>query len=189
MPLMCRFIVAAVCLFAASAASAKTIRIVAIGDSNFDVPGLSQSDMYPAQLERALRARGLDVTVTNAGRRGDSTTGVMGRMARDVPEGTDVALVSVGVNDPIYHGLSIEQSKANVASIVAALNARGIVTINLLTGLRFQRSAGEDPNLHVEKVFKPGTTQWHLNAAGNAVVVKETLPQVIQAVAKAQKKR
>lgn len=184
-----RFLAIVLCLLALTPASAKTIRIVAIGDSNFDVPGLPQSEMYPAQLERVLRAKGLDVTVVNAGKRGDSTTGVMSRLGRDVPDGTDIALVSVGANDPIYHGISIEQSKGNVATIVSQLQARGIVTINLLTGKRFQRSAAEDPAYHVEKVFQPGTTKWHLNAQGNAIVVRETLPDVLRAVAKVKQPR
>lgn len=179
---VCRFLAILSCLLAASAATAKTIRIVAIGDSNFDVPGIPQSEMYPAQLERALRAKGLDVTVVNAGKRGDSTTGVLSRLGRDVPDGTDVALVSVGANDLIYYGIGVEQSKSNVATIVSQLQSRGIVAINLLTGKRFQRSAAEDPAYHVEKVFQPGTTKWHLNAQGNAVVVRETLPDVIKAV-------
>lgn len=184
-----RFLAVLACLLTTSAASAKTIRIVAIGDSNFDVPGLSQGEMYPAQLERALRAKGLDVTVVNAGKRGDSTPGVLSRLSRDVPDGTDVALVSVGANDPIYHGIAVEQSKSNVATIVSQLQARGIVTINLLTGKRFQRSAAEDPAYHVEKVFQPGTTKWHLNAQGNAIVVRETLPDVLRAISKVKQPR
>lgn len=177
------------CLFSASGALAQTIRIVAIGDSNFDVPGNSSFDMYPAQLERALRARGYDVAVVNSGLRGDTSMGVLSRLDRDVPNTTDVALVSVGINDVILHGVSKEQAKQNVKQIMGRLKARGVFPVWLLTGKEFQRSVKEDPNYHVEKVQQPGTTKWHLNAAGNAVVVRQTLPQVIAAIEKVKKSK
>jgi lysophospholipase L1-like esterase len=52
---------------APQAVLAEMIQIVAVGDSNIAGKGVSSSENYPAKLERALRARGYDVHVANAG--------------------------------------------------------------------------------------------------------------------------
>jgi hypothetical protein len=84
-------------------ALARQLHIVVLGDNNIRGKGVALHDAYPAQLERALRARGVDVTVSNAGRDSDTTTGVMARLDSSVPTGTDVAIISVGVNDVVIH--------------------------------------------------------------------------------------
>ena len=109
-----------------AAAAQAEVQIVAIGDSNLDVPHISKTDMYPAQLERALRERGHKVTVTNAGQRGDTTQGVLQRLDRHVPEGTDIALVAVGANDTAVFKVPREIWTANLTTIVKRLRARGI---------------------------------------------------------------
>ncbi len=113
-------------ILACAAAARAEVKIVAIGDSNLDVPHISKSDMYPAQLERALRERGHKVSVTNAGRRGDTTQGVLDRLDRHVPAGTDIALVGVGANDSAVFKISRETWTANLTTIVKRLRARGI---------------------------------------------------------------
>ena len=113
-------------IFACAAAARAEVRIVAIGDSNLDVPLISKPYMYPAQLERALRERGHKVTVTNAGLRGDTTQGVLDRLDRHVPAGTDIAIVGVGVNDTAVFRLSPQTVGNNLATIVNRLRGRGI---------------------------------------------------------------
>src|SRR5581483_10440291 len=108
-------------LLACSAAQADPVRIVALGDSNYGAPGVSRDQAYPAQLEAALRARGVDASVTNAGINGDTSSGVLARLDSAVPSGTDVVLLSVGVNDVKLHGASQGSVNANVAQIVSRL--------------------------------------------------------------------
>lgn len=109
------------------AATARAeVKIVAIGDSNLDVPLISKTDMYPAQLERILRERGHKVTVTNAGQRGDTTQGVLERLNRHVPAGTDIALVGVGANDTAVFKIPRNIWTANLTIIVKRLRERGI---------------------------------------------------------------
>jgi acyl-CoA thioesterase-1 len=116
----------AVALIAFASGSRAEVRIVAIGDSNLDVPHISKNDMYPAQLERALRERGHKVTVTNAGLRGDTTQGVLQRLDRHVPAGTDIALVGVGANDTAVFKVPRPIWTDNLTTIVKRLRARGI---------------------------------------------------------------
>src|SRR5436190_24016631 len=80
-------------------AQAEPIRIVALGHSAFAYPGGPSKDDYPALLEAALRAKGHDVTVANAGVWGDTTRGVMTRLDKAVPDGTQIVLLHIGNND------------------------------------------------------------------------------------------
>ena len=73
--------------------------VVALGASQTAGKGVSSSEAYPAQLEAMLRARGLDVTVVNAGISGDTTGGMMARLDSAVPRGTKVVILQPGGND------------------------------------------------------------------------------------------
>ena len=81
-------------------AQAEPIRIVALGHSAFAYPGGPSKDDYPALLEAALRAKGHDVTVANAGVWGDTTRGVMTRLDKAVPDGTRVVYVERAKDGP-----------------------------------------------------------------------------------------
>ncbi len=170
-----------------SAAQAQ-MRIVAIGDSQIAGKGVSSNEAYPAKLEAALRAHGQNVVVTNAGVNGDTTAGVLARLDSSVANGTSVAVVSVGANDVVLHGVSPGQVAANLNAIKARLAARGIETVILPYGRALQGNLFDKPEYHVEKVRVPGRTEWHLNSAGYDAVVARTLPQVMAAVARAKKK-
>lgn len=165
-------------LLLSSAAQAQ-LRIVALGDSNLAGKGVSTSQAYPAQLEAALRARGLDVTVANAGINGNTTADVLARMDRAVPDGTDLVIYSVGIND-LFAGVSREKMAQNFAEIGQRLKARGIPS--LAFGPRqalgaFQGDLEKRADLHVEA---PGQerNRYHLNEAGYAAVVKRTMPKI-----------
>jgi len=112
--------------------TAVQAQVVVIGDSNIAGKGVASSDNYPAKLEQALRARGYKGAVINAGINGDTTQGVpLSRLDSDVPAGTKVAIVWVGVNDVRRHGASIESVRANKQEIANRLRARGVKVIML----------------------------------------------------------
>jgi hypothetical protein len=162
------------------------IRIVAIGDSQIAGKGVSSSEAYPAKLEAALRARGQNVVVINAGINGDTTSGVLARLDSSVPNGTSLVIVSVGANDVVLHGVSPAQVAVNLNAIKRRLAARGIETLILPYGRALQGNLFDKPDYHVEKVRVPGKTEWHLNSAGYDVVVARTLPQVMAALSRAK---
>lgn len=55
-------------------AVAASMRIVAYGDSGVYGKGVARNETYPAQLEAMLRQKGYDVTVTNDGVNGLTST-------------------------------------------------------------------------------------------------------------------
>lgn len=158
-------------------AAAEPIQIVVIGDSNVVGKGVSRSEAYPAKLERALKARGYDVGVVNAGRTGDTTDGVLARVDSDVPQGTKLAIVWVGIND-LRSGASEATVEAGRQAIARRLRARGIPVI--LVGPRH--------GLRNQPQYLLGDPQFHLNPAGYDVVVARTLPAIRAVIERASKK-
>jgi acyl-CoA thioesterase-1 len=126
-----RFLPAAIAALALSIASplaADPVRIVAYGDSNTAGFGVGQENKYPSQLERALKARGHDVEIFNAGVSGDTTSGALRRFESAFPDGTDIAIVFLGRNDMRF-GFSMDTTRRNLDEIVGRLRARKIEVI------------------------------------------------------------
>lgn len=167
-------LIAAVAL--AAAARAEPVRIVAIGDSNIAGYAVDPDENYPAKVERALRARGLDVSVVNEGVGGDTCAGVLARLDSDVPDGTHLVLLSIGEND-LKGGAPREALTAPWREIESRLARRGIALINLDTAAGFHGAAYGRPELHIE-TNTPAFGRWHLNAKGYEEVVARTLPEI-----------
>ena len=67
---------------AAPAAAAGTdIRLMILGDSLTAGYGLPAADAFPVQLQAALKKRGIDAKVINAGVSGDTSAGGLARIA------------------------------------------------------------------------------------------------------------
>jgi acyl-CoA thioesterase-1 len=119
----------------------KLVRIVVLGDSLVAGFQLKASDAFPAQLERALKARGHQVEVINAGVSGDTTAGGLERLRWAVPEGTDAVILELGANDAL-RGLDPARTKANLDGIITAVKAGGAEV--LLAGMLAPRNLGGD---------------------------------------------
>ena len=94
------FVTAAALVAGAVSATAEPLKILAFGDSLTAGYGLDElSDAFPAQLERALRARGHDVRVIQSGVSGETTTGGLNRIDWALGEKPDAVIVELGGND------------------------------------------------------------------------------------------
>lgn len=116
-------------------ATAEEIKIVAFGASGTAGEGLSESDAYPAQLERLLKAEGYSVAVVNEGISGDTTRDLLNRFDRAVPDGTKIVILQPGTNDKkrtkTRTSLSPSETKENVEQILAKLKERNISAVLL----------------------------------------------------------
>jgi len=106
--------------------------VLAVGDSLFAGYGLaSPGDAYPARLETALRARGVNARVANAGVSGDTSAAGAQRFAfvlKNQPQKPDLVIVGFGGND-VLRGLPPAQTRANLAAMLAAAKAQGVPVV------------------------------------------------------------
>jgi acyl-CoA thioesterase-1 len=175
-------------LLAAGPAEARTIQIVAFGDSATYGYLVERKDAYPSQLQAALRAKGHDVEVRNEGRNGDATASALRRFDAAIGPGTDIAIVEFGTND-LRMRVPKKTMEARLSEIVRTLRARHIQV--LVAGLgRLDLSAVVKANNvpYVQWSLPPGQYRArdhaHFNAEGYAIVVKRMLPAVEALIAR-----
>jgi acyl-CoA thioesterase-1 len=116
------------------------VRIVALGDSLSAGYELPPEEAFPAQLERALKAKGLDVVVENAGVSGDTSTGGLERLDWSVADGTALVVVELGANDAL-RGIDPALTRANLDAMLTRLKERGIAVV--LAGMLSPPNMGE----------------------------------------------
>lgn len=150
---MIRFVTVFIALagiFAALPATAEPLRILALGDSLTAGYQLSPEAAFPVQLEAALKARGHDAIVINAGVSGDTTAAGLARLDWSLGEGADAVIVELGANDAL-RGLPPASARANLDKIVASLSERGIPV--LLAGIAAPRNMGEEYVAEFERMY------------------------------------
>lgn len=125
----------------ASQAAAPTPVIVAFGDSLTAGLGLPEKDSFPAQLERALKARGQEVKLVNAGVSGDTAAAGLARLDWAMPDDASAVIVELGANDALQ-GLDPAATKATLEKIITELKARGLPI--LLAGMEAPPNLGKD---------------------------------------------
>jgi acyl-CoA thioesterase-1 len=131
----------AAALLAPAAATEKPIKIVAFGDSLMAGYQLPMSAAFPAQLEKALKAKGLNVEIANAGVSGDTASGGLSRLDWSVPDGTDAVIVELGAND-MLRNVDPKVTRAALEQIVTKLKQRGIEV--MLAGMRSVANYGDE---------------------------------------------
>jgi len=191
--------IAALCVSARVHAGQEETIIVAFGDSLTSGYGLPNDEAFPSQLEAALRARGHNVRVVNAGVSGDTAGATLRRLHWAVDDDTDAVIVELGGNDALQ-GLPPEATKAALTEILEKLRERNLPV--LLAGMEAPRNLGkqyvtafgaiypdlaarydvplypfflEGAALNADLMQKDGI---HPNGKGVTVIVDKILPQV-----------
>jgi len=115
--------------------TADEIKIVALGASQTNGKGVSNSDAYPAQLERILKAEDYAVSVANEGADGATTRDMLSRLSRAVPDGTKIVILQPGTNDKVRTNkrgsLNPDETRNNVEQMLARLKEKNISAILL----------------------------------------------------------
>ena len=122
-------------------AEARETVIVALGDSLTAGLGLPQDEAFPAMLERALKGRGHDVKVVNAGVSGDTAGAGLARLDWALPADASAVIIELGANDALQ-GLPPEATKAALDQIITRIKARGLPI--LLAGMEAPRNMGKE---------------------------------------------
>jgi acyl-CoA thioesterase-1 len=121
-------------------------RIIAFGDSLFAGFGLRDAagDSYPAKLEAALRAKGINTRIVNAGISGDTTAGGkqrIGFLLDQQKEKPDLFILELGAND-VLRGLPVAEARANMVAMLDELKKREIPV--LIYGLKAPANYGPE---------------------------------------------
>jgi len=140
----------AVVLAAASPVAARTIRLVVLGDSLTAGLGLPPGKAFPDRLQAALRARGLDVDVLNAGVSGDTAADGLGRYDWAVPANADALIVELGAND-MLRGLEPEATKKALSAILDKAHAARLPT--LIAGMRAAPNLGAEYDRAFDAIY------------------------------------
>lgn len=186
------------------------VKLVVLGDSLSAGYGLPGQAAFPARLAEALKAKGVAVTIANAGVSGDTASGGRDRLDWSVPEGTEAVIVELGANDAL-RGLDPALTKAALDAILKKLQERHIAV--LLAGMKAPRNMGMDYAAKFDGIYAalaqtypvvfypffldgvaadPKLNQgdgMHPNAAGVDAIVARILPQVEELVARARAAR
>ncbi len=107
------------------------VTILALGDSLFAGYGVEPNQSYPARLEAALRARGINAQMVNAGVSGDTTAGALQRLdfvlnGQKAPSG--LVIISLGGND-MLRGLPPAQTRSNLDQLLTRLGERKVKVV------------------------------------------------------------
>ena len=187
------------------AAQAKPLTLLAFGDSLVAGFGLGSRDGFTAKLEAALKAKGIDARVVNAGLSGDTSAGGLARLDWALEPKPDFAIVELGANDGL-RGLDPAQTLANLDAILTKLKAKGIPV--LFAGMYAPPNMGPDyakpfNALYPELAAKHGVLFYpffldgvaadatlnqpdgiHPNAKGVDIIVERMLPHVLKLMGK-----
>lgn len=182
-----------------NAAAAQTVTLLALGDSLIAGYGLQPSDAFPVKLEAALKARGHDVKVINAGVAGDTALDGASRLDWALSEEVDAVIVEFGANDAL-RGLPVPQAEQALDQLLGNLAERKLPV--LLAGMRAPPNLGPDYQAAFDGMYprlaaKHGTLLYpffldgvaaevklnqadgmHPNPAGVDVIVSRILPDV-----------
>ena len=107
-------------------------KIVALGDSLTIGLGLVESQSYPSLLQGKLDEDGYRFEVVNAGVSGDTSAGGLRRLDWALEGDVRILILALGANDGL-RGLSVEEMKQNLSTIIERAKARNVVVI--LTGM------------------------------------------------------
>lgn len=182
----------------AQAADGPT-RIVVLGDSLSAGLGLPAAAAFPAQLEKALKDKGLNAAIGNAGVSGDTVSGGLDRLDWSVPVGTQGVILELGANDAL-RGIDPKVTRAALEDILKRLKARHVAV--LLCGMVAPPNYGAEYAAQFNAIFPDLAKKYdaplypffldgvaantklnqadgmHPTAAGVAIIVEHMLPAV-----------
>jgi acyl-CoA thioesterase-1 len=184
---------------ALAAARAETVNIVAFGDSGVfgsgqgrTLGGVQVAEAYPAKLERALRARGWDVSVSNQGLRGSTARNAVYTIDQRIPPLTKLTIIQFGSNDRNLLLASAGDIAHSLEEIIRRVRAKGSAVILVrqwppsdAAFAAVEQSADSFvtwySDVYYEGQLRPeydSGDHAHLNAAGTDVIVARAVPDV-----------
>jgi acyl-CoA thioesterase-1 len=124
--------------------------MVVLGDSLSAGYGLPAGVAFPEKLAAALKAKGIEVAMINAGVSGDTASGGLGRLDWSIPDGTDAVILELGANDAL-RGIDPGLTRKALDAALTKLKERKIAV--LLAGMYAPRNMGPDYAKSFDAIF------------------------------------
>lgn len=144
-----------------TAAKAQTspIKMAVLGDSLTAGYGLPGSAAFPVRLQKALKDKGIETDIINAGVSGDTTSGGRDRLDWSIPEGTEAVIVELGANDAL-RGIDPKIARASLDEIIKKLKTRKIAV--MLAGMYAPRNYGPEYAASFDAIYPDLAKTWNV---------------------------
>lgn len=188
---------------------AEPVKILAFGDSLTAGYGLPEAETLTAQLSQALAKMGRAAAVINGGVSGDTTAGGVSRIDWALADQPKVMILALGGND-MLRGIDPASTRSNLDAVITKAQAAGVEIV--LAGMLAPPNLGTEykdafdalypelaqahdllflPFLLQDVAQDPALNQadgLHPNGEGVAIMVRNLLPLVTEAMDRAQAK-
>ena len=185
--------------------AAEPVRILAYGDSLTAGYGLAEQDTLPTRLADALNKMGRPVTMINGGVSGDTSADGVSRLDWALADKPQIMILALGAND-MLRGLDPKTTRANLEAIIQKAKAADVEIV--LAGMLSPPNLGAEYKAAFDAIypdlakahnllFMPFLLQdvaqdsdlnqadgIHPNGNGVAIIVRNLLPYVTQAIDK-----
>jgi acyl-CoA thioesterase I len=131
-------------------AKADTTTILALGDSLTAGYGLDPGQSLPDKLQEALRGRGHDVTIINAGVSGDIAAQGAARLDWALTDDVKAVIVELGANDAL-RGLEPAQADSALREIMEKLKQKNLPV--LILGMKAPPNLGPDYQSKFDQIY------------------------------------
>jgi len=128
------------CARSADPSQMKTILV--FGDSLSAGLGISPREAWPMLLLDKLRPISSHFRVTNASASGSTTEDGLHRLTRHLDRRIDIFVLELGINDA-WHGIPVEQIRANLQSIIDLVKARNPNVTLVIVGMQFPLASSD----------------------------------------------
>lgn len=181
-----------------------------LGDSLSAGYGLPVTAAFPTRLGAALKAKGLEVQIVNAGVSGDTASGGRDRLEWSVPADAEAVIVELGAND-MLRGIDPQVTEKALTDILDKLKQRKAAV--LLAGMLAAPNMGADYKKRFDALFASLAARYdvvfypffldgvagdgrlnqpdgiHPSAAGVDIIVERILPKVEELIGRVRAAR
>src|SRR5437773_12256128 len=126
------------CARATDPSQIKTIFV--LGDSLSEGLAISPPQAWPMLLVEKLRPIGPNFRVINASASGSTTEDGLRRLPTHLEHPIDIFVLELGINDA-FNGIPVEQTRANLQSMIDQVKARNPSASMVIVGMQFPIAA------------------------------------------------
>lgn len=126
--------------------------IVFFGNSLTAGMGLDPREAFPALIQDRLDSLNLKYAVVNAGLSGETTSGGNGRVDWVLNQKPDIFVLELGANDGL-RGISLEETRSNLQSIIDKVRAKNPEVRILLAGMQIPPNMGPEYTSEFRNIF------------------------------------